>query len=227
MAAWTSSLAEEAPSLLYKSCMAMKLSCEVIGLGHRFQNFYLFKDLNLEIRSGSLLLVKGANGAGKSTFVKILAGGLEAMDGKVVFISESGSVLEKEVLWRMMAMVAPYLELPEELTLRELIDFQIRMDVQKLEHQPFLEVAEALKMEKHLDRFISTYSTGMKQKAKIIAAFGMERPVLFLDEPTSNLDQESQEWVLHRIADLKKSRLIVMASNEPAEMRVGDEFMEL
>ena len=205
----------------------MKLSCEVIGLGHRFQNFYLFKDLNLEIRSGSLLLVKGANGAGKSTFVKILAGGLEAMDGKVVFISESGSVLEKEVLWRMMAMVAPYLELPEELTLRELIDFQIRMDVQKLEHQPFLEVAEALKMEKHLDRFISTYSTGMKQKAKIIAAFGMERPVLFLDEPTSNLDQESQEWVLHRIADLKKSRLIVMASNEPAEMRVGDEFMEL
>lgn len=205
----------------------MKLSCEVIGLGHRFQNFYLFKDLNLEIRSGSLLLVKGANGAGKSTFVKILAGGLEAMDGKVVFKSESGSVLEKEVLWRMMAMVAPYLELPEELTLRELIDFQIRMDVQKLEQQPFLEVAEALKMEKHLDRFISTYSTGMKQKAKIISAFGMERPVLFLDEPTSNLDQESQEWVLHRIADLKKSRLIVMASNEPAEMRVGDEFMEL
>ena len=205
----------------------MKLSCEVIGLGHRFQNFYLFKDLNLEIRSGSLLLVKGANGAGKSTFVKILAGGLEAMDGKVVFKSERGSVLEKEVLWRMMAMVAPYLELPEELTLRELIDFQIRMDVHKLEHQPFLEVAEALKMEKHLDRFISTYSTGMNQKAKIISAFGMERPVLFLDEPTSNLDQESQEWVLHRIAELKKYRLIVMASNEPAEMRVGDEFMEL
>ena len=127
----------------------------------------------------------------------------------------------------MMAMVAPYLELPEELTFRELIDFQIRMDTQKLEWQPFLEVAEALKMEKHLDRFISAYSTGMKQKAKIISAFGMERPVLFLDEPTSNLDQESQEWVLHRIADLKKSRLIVMASNEPAEMRVGDEFMEL
>lgn len=205
----------------------MKLSCEVIGLGHRFQNYYLFKDLNLEIRTGSLLVVKGANGAGKSTFVKILAGGLEAMDGTILFKDETGKVIERDVLWRMMAMVAPYQELPEELTLRELIGFQIRMDKKKLEWSPFMDISQALKMEKHLDKFISTYSTGMKQKAKIISMLGMERPILFLDEPTSNLDTESQEWVLNRISELKRDRLVVMASNEPEEIRVGDTVLEL
>lgn len=205
----------------------MKLSCEVIGLGHRFQNYYLFKDLNLETGTGRLLVVKGANGAGKSTFLQIVAGGLEAMDGTLVFKDEAGKRIEKDVLWRMMAMVAPYQELPEELTLRELIQFQIKMDKVKLEWGPFLEIADALKMNAHLDKFISEYSTGMKQKAKLISAVGMQRPILLLDEPTSNLDTESQDWVLNRLADLKKDRLVVMASNEPAEVRLGDGVLEL
>lgn len=206
--------------------MEIRVSCDVTGLSHRYQNYYLFRNLNFSLETGSVLVVKGANGAGKSTLIKILTGGMEAISGKVSFrLNESE--IPHDNLWKMMAMVAPYQELPEELTLRELIDFQIKIDSKSLKWQDFLEVAEPLKMTSHLDKLISDYSTGMKQKAKVISALGLKRPILFLDEPTSNLDLASQQWLLHHLQSMKHDHLILMASNEPEEIKLGDVFVEL
>ena len=151
---------------------------------------------------------------------------MEATKGEVVF-SQNEIVLDPNSLWKRNSMVSPYQELPEELSLNELIDFQTKMlgnEEKRMEYGSFIQM---FGMEKDAAKPIVHYSTGMKQKAKIILSIGLNRPILFLDEPTSNLDPESFGKFWQLIVGLKKERLIITASNDEKEIAFGKVLMTL
>ena len=180
-----------------------KISCEVRGLSQRFQHFYLFREISFSVNSGEIWMIQGKNGAGKSTLLKILTGALEPSAGEVVYYQDK-IVIAPHLIWRNGSLVAPFQELPEELSLLELIEFQIKMSNKRLIPENFQKLVSLFEMDAEIQKPLAQYSTGMKQKAKIILAIGEGRPILFFDEPTSNLDQTSFERFWNLVSEIKK-----------------------
>jgi ABC-type multidrug transport system ATPase subunit len=204
----------------------MKISCEVNNLGHRYQGKFLFQNLSFELEPGKVNMVKGNNGKGKSTLLKILSFGMEPVEGKVTY-KMGGGVLEEGLLFSQVGIVAPYLELPEDLTLSELMDFQLKTI-------PGIGTIEGYRtrliffgMDEYKDRFISQYSTGMKQKARLILCLTENRKIWILDEPGSNLDPESSEKLWQFINENLSDRLVIVASNDPSELNQADFSIDL
>lgn len=212
--------------MLYRSAMNMDLRCEVKGLGHRYDSKFLFRDLAFVFETGKIQFIRGLNGAGKSTLLKIISLGMEPVEGSVQYF-QSQNLQVPEVVMPLVAFVAPYLGLPEELTLRELINFQVKIAPQCGTFESYLKRVEQFEMEAHLDRILQQYSTGMMQKAKLILALCSFRDIWILDEPGSNLDPRTFAVFWELVKENKKNKLIIVASNDNLELPFADSILEL
>ncbi len=200
--------------------------CSVLGLGHRYGSKYLFKGLTFNILTGSLCTLKGNNGTGKSTLLKILTGAMEPVEGEI-FYEHNGIKLDQDQLWKMIGMVAPYQELPEELSLMELILFQVDMVPNAGLLNSYLQTADGFGLTPFLKMQISQFSTGMKQKARIVLGMTLGRPIWILDEPTSNLDANAHAYFWSLISAERKNKLILVASNDASDWAYADWFLDL
>lgn len=190
-------------------------SLQVQKASKRFHREWIFKNLDLELSSGDALAITGGNGSGKSTLLKCLSGAIPLTQGNIKY--RSGATLLPEESWfRSLAIATPYLELPEEFTLNEVLTFhfQFKKPLNQLTTQ---EIIAILGLEKHQSKSISQFSSGMKQRVKLALAIFSEVPLLFLDEPTTNLDKQGVSWYLELLQQYAKDRILVICSNEPRE----------
>lgn len=181
----------------------------------RFQYEWIFKNLSLQIAQGDSLAITGGNGSGKSTLLKCLSGVIPISSGKIAFESEGLPVPESD-WYRFLAISAPYLELPEEFNLLELINFHFKFKNPLNQIQP-KELVEFLYLDQHLTKPVSHFSSGMKQRLKLGLALFSDVPLILLDEPTSNLDKKGIAWYLDLIDKFQNNRILVVCSNEPRE----------
>lgn len=187
------------------------------NLGKRFNRQWIFKGVNYRFASGSATAITGNNGSGKSTFLQVLFGFQEHSAGKVSYLL-NGSNLPEENLPGKISFAAPYLELPEEFTLQEALDFHFGLVPLKTDIQ-LSEVLQACKLAGHEKKFIKHFSSGMKQRLKLILAIYSNTPALFLDEPCTNLDDAGIAWyqsLLHN-PTLTQGRTLIVASNQAYE----------
>jgi ABC-type multidrug transport system ATPase subunit len=181
----------------------------------RFHREWIFKNLDLELSAGDVLAITGGNGSGKSTLLKCLSGAIPLTQGSIEY-SEGTGKLAEESWFRSLAIATPYLELPEEFTLSEVLafHFQFKRPLNQLSNPEILAI---LGLEKHQSKTISKFSSGMKQRVKLALAIFSEVPLLFLDEPTTNLDKQGVRWYLDLIQRYAQDRILVICSNEPRE----------
>ena len=190
-------------------------SLQVQKASKRFHREWIFKNLDLELSAGDALAITGGNGSGKSTLLKCLSGAIPLTQGSIEY--RSGATLLPEESWfRSLAIATPYLELPEEFTLNEALafHFQFKKPLNQLTTQEILAI---LGLEKHQSKSISQFSSGMKQRVKLALAIFSEVPLLFLDEPTTNLDKQGVSWYLELLQQYAQDRILVICSNEPRE----------
>lgn len=188
---------------------------EASGLARKFGRTGIFKDINFTVASGESFCVTGANGSGKSTLLKILAGLLSPSAGTVTH------TLEHEVpkaSWQEHTgytgpLVNPY----DELTALEHIRFAGKRAVDRAVADSFL---ERFDLARHRDKKVRHYSSGMKQRLKIILAVLNDPPVLILDEPSTNLDGDGREALRSHLDSIRSGRIIIIATNDPAEERL-------
>jgi ABC-type multidrug transport system ATPase subunit len=190
-------------------------SLQVQKASKRFHREWIFKNLDLELSSGDALAITGGNGSGKSTLLKCLSGAIPLSQGSIEYHS-SATLLPEESWFRSLAIATPYLELPEEFTLNEALTFhfQFKKPLNQLTTQAILAI---LGLEKHQSKSISQFSSGMKQRVKLALAIFSEVPLLFLDEPTTNLDKQGVSWYLELLQQYAQDRILVICSNEPRE----------
>lgn len=181
----------------------------------RFHREWIFKNLDLELSAGDVLAITGGNGSGKSTLLKCLSGAIPLTQGSIEYREGKGKLAE-ESWFRSLAIATPYLELPEEFTLSEVLafHFQFKRPLNQLSNPEILAI---LGLEKHQSKNISKFSSGMKQRVKLALAIFSEVPLLFLDEPTTNLDKQGVRWYLDLIQKYAQDRILVICSNEPRE----------
>lgn len=188
---------------------------KVQNASKRFHHEWIFKNLDLDLSTGDKIAVTGGNGSGKSTFLKCLSGAIPLTSGAILY--QSGATQISEEQWfRSLALATPYLELPEEFTLSEVLSFHFEFK-NPLQQRSNVEILEILGLEKHKSKTISQFSSGMKQRVKLVLAMFSEVPLLLLDEPTTNLDKQGITWYLDLIQQFTQDRILVICSNDPVE----------
>lgn len=191
----------------------MKIILEQIG--RRFNREWIFRNINYEFETGSSYAVLGSNGAGKSTLLQVISGSLSSSEGKISYLHGDTNI-DQEKVYIQQSMVAPYLELIEEFTLTELMDFHFRFKKyrQGLNRQG---VIELLGLKNAEFKAIKYFSSGMKQRVKLALAFCSDTDLLLLDEPASNLDQQGLDWYLSLASTFSSDRLLIICSNQEQE----------
>lgn len=201
------------------------LEINLSGAGKRYQYEWIFKKLSLDIPPKAKVAVTGSNGSGKSTFLKCLSGQIPLTEGQVNF-SFHETPIEEADFYKYLTISAPYLELPEEYTLKELLNFHFKfkkmipgLDLQK--------ICSILYLESSINKQILYFSSGMKQRLKLGLCFFSDVPLLLLDEPVSNLDQKGISWYHKLIEDYGTDKTIFICSNDPREYTFCDRILHI
>ncbi len=179
----------------------MKISLE--NIGRRFNRDWIFRGVDYTFTSGQSYAILGPNGSGKSTLLQVLNGSLSPSAGKLSYFNE-GQLLEVEKVYQHLSLAAPYLEVIEEFTLVEMIDFHFKFKSYKAGIDKN-EVINLLGMHTSRNKLIRYFSSGMKQRLKLALAFCADTAMLMLDEPTSNLDTQGVDWYLSLVEQYAKT----------------------
>ena len=183
------------------------------NIGKRYNYEWIFRKIDYEFSSENNYVILGANGSGKSTLLQVIAGNLIASEGKIEYKSSEAIIISEDNIFKHLSFAAPYLELYEEFTLVESIEFQTKF-------KPFYnglsakQIIEITELDKAKNKQLKYYSSGMKQRVRLALAVLCNSPLLLLDEPTSNLDKKAIDWYQRLVNDYSKNRLIIVASNQ-------------
>jgi len=179
--------------------------------GKRYNHEWIFRSLEMEFNSGSAVAIIGGNGSGKSTALKSIFGYAPLSEGSINYWHDGNQIKQSEA-YHFFSICAPYLELYEEFTLDELVDFHFSFKsvLPEIEKR---EVAQILELDQSTSKQIKFFSSGMKQRVRIGLAVLSDVSAIFLDEPTSNLDQNAVKWYRNLIESYLKERIVFVASN--------------
>lgn len=195
-----------------------------------FNDFEALKNLNVEIKSGSLVSLLGPSGCGKSTTLNLIAGLIKPTEGEIYFNDKNMNDVEPEN--RNIGMVFQNYALYPHLTVFKNIIFPLKMKkVPKKEAEYKVnEIAKLVKIEELLHRKPKELSGGQQQRVAIARALVKEPQVLLLDEPLSNLDArlriEMREEIKNIQQKVKITTLFVTHDQEEA-MSISDEIILL
>jgi ABC-type multidrug transport system ATPase subunit len=191
----------------------MKITLQ--NIGRRFNRDWIFRGIDHTFTSGESYAILGANGSGKSTLLAVLNGSLSPSAGSINYFFKDKEV-EVEQVFQHLSLAAPYLELIEEFSLEEMIDFHFKFKTYKTGIDKAA-IIDLLNLPGSSNKLIRYFSSGMKQRLKLALAFCADTPILMLDEPTSNLDAQGVEWYLSLVQQFAKDRLTIICSNQEHE----------
>jgi ABC-type multidrug transport system ATPase subunit len=201
----------------------MNLSLQ--NIGRRFNREWIFRGIDYTFTSGKVYAILGPNGSGKSTLLQVLNGSLAPSIGQINYFFEDKEV-EIDKVYEHLSLAAPYLELIEEFTLSEVIDFHFKFKPYKTGMDK-TGVIELLDMPGNANKMIRYFSSGMKQRLKLALAFCADTPMLMLDEPTSNLDTQGVDWYLSLVQKFAANRLTIICSNQEHEYSFCNERLNI
>lgn len=187
----------------------------VTKAGKRYNREWIFRSLELELSSDKHWAITGHNGSGKSTLLQCIAGSMYLNEGTITY-EQSNQVIEPEDQFKHIAICAPYLEVIEEMTALEFLNYHSSF-------KPFKgnwsssKILEEIGLAKATNKQIRYFSSGMKQRIKLAQAFFSDSEVLLLDEPCTNLDQTGIDLYKHLVDTLCQDRLVLISSNDPTE----------
>jgi ABC-type multidrug transport system ATPase subunit len=188
-----------------------EFSIKIDKLGKKFRNEWIFRDFSYHFTNNISCAIIGPNGSGKSTLLQVISGAVPKNKGTFQYY-ENEKAINESSLPNYLNWVSPAQEIIEEFTLAE--TFRFHQKFKKFNFETENEFAERIQLEKHLNKPVKYFSSGMKQRVKLGLAFFSEHHFLFLDEPTTNLDTVGTNWYRTEIEKLLDSKIILISSNQ-------------
>ncbi len=184
-------------------------------ISKRFQRHWVFSNISYSFDKVGSYALLGHNGSGKSTLLRIISGMQAPSKGKIEY-HLNGNVVPSGNIFQHVSFCAPGMEIVEELTLMEFLQFHFSFK-KPLNGLDIHKIIELTGLEKSSGIPIGDYSSGMKQRVKLAQAIFTDTPILLLDEPCTNLDQQGVEQYRDWIETYTTSRLTIVASNDIRE----------
>jgi ABC-type multidrug transport system ATPase subunit len=201
------------------------MKINLLNAGKRFNREWIYRGVTLALSSQNAYAITGPNGSGKSTLLQALGGMLQLSEGKIEYEVSSRQLAAEEV-YKQVTFCAPYLDVIEEMTLLEFLQFHNQF-------KPFLpsvsinDIIAEIDLEGAATKQIRYYSSGMKQRVKLAQAIYSDAAIVLLDEPCSNLDVKGIELYHSLIQKYCKERLVVVCSNDKVEYSFCNEVISI
>lgn len=190
-------------------------------LGKRYGARIVFKNLDFEVKSGSVAAVLGANGAGKSTLLRIIAGLLRPDAGEIKVCSPKSEISGAK-LREICGLSAPDAPLYRELTCLENLEFFAQARGVDSQENALLSHLEKFALRQRRHDFAGDLSSGLRARLQLAVATLHAPPLLLLDEPSANLDDAGRA-LIKRVLDEQKARgLALVATNDSRDLELCD-----
>ncbi|MGZ5280838.1 MAG: ABC transporter ATP-binding protein [Bacteroidia bacterium] len=193
------------------------------NIGKKFERNWIFRQVNYTFKTGGKYAILGSNGSGKSTLLQLVSGYLSQTEGDVFYIRDGKKILPAN-FYKHLSLATPYLDLPEELSLLELLHFHAKF---KTPHLPVDEIVGKLYLEKDRHKAIKDFSSGMRQRVRLGLSIFYTSDIVLLDEPTTHLDVKGIEWYLQIIKEFTSDKCLIISSNQPEEYSFCDESIHI
>lgn len=175
----------------------------------------IFSDLSFDLPNTSLIHLKGTNGCGKTTLLKILSHLIIPNSGKITFSKKVLS--ESDVAYMPSQPESSFVQL----TGKETLDLFSRLNKSASISESYLEHLSKIEtFQKALETKFAFCSTGMKQIINFARVLSKNAPILLLDEPFHGLDTETKEKLAPLFEELKEKSLILLTSHEDPFLNV-------
>lgn len=178
---------------------------------------YALRNINLEINKGELVVILGPSGSGKSTLLNVISGLDTPTNGDIYFKDELISKFnDKELtLFRRkhLSFIFQQYNLLQNLNVRENVDMGANISNNPLDID---EIIERVGLKDHKKKYPSQLSGGQQQRVSIARSLSKNPEILFCDEPTGALDEESARDVLKLIEELNreyKTTIVLITHN--------------
>ncbi|MBS1563864.1 MAG: ATP-binding cassette domain-containing protein [Bacteroidetes bacterium] len=212
------------------------MTISISDAGKRYNRDWIFRHFTHQFHAGSSYAITGPNGSGKSTLLQAIGGAVGLNEGKLEYrltvdrwslaagnatpLSQKPDngqrTTDNDNLYQHISLVAPYLEVVEEMTVTEFLSFHGTFKP-LLSSLSIKDIISAVGLSSAAHKQIRYYSSGMKQRAKLAQAIFSDVPVVLLDEPCTNLDATGIALYQQLVRDYCADRLVIVSSNDEAE----------
>ena len=199
----------------------MKISLK--NIGKKFNKDWLFKNLNYTFNINESYAITGLNGSGKSTLLQIISGFVMPTEGEIF---TDDIQLVDEHFYKKNSIATPYLELIEEMTATEFLNFHLQFK-KYINNISTKEILEQVQLANAAQKQIRYFSSGMRQRLKLAQAFFSDTSILLLDEPCTNLDKQGIALYHQLIKNYSSNRLIIICSNDEIEYNFCNHILDI
>ena len=183
----------------------------------KYNDQEVLRGIDLKIDKNEFVVILGASGSGKSTLLNILSGLEKSDSGEVVYDNESISDYSEKQLTKFrkdkIGFVFQQYYLLNNLTIEQ----NVKVGANLADNKEYVDIIKELGLEDKLSKYPNELSGGEQQRVSIARALAKKPTVLFLDEPTGALDEETGRKILEYLLKLKdKSHftMIMVTHNE-------------
>ena len=203
---------------------------EVRDLTKKYPGVMALKGVSFDITKNTVHCIVGENGAGKSTFIKIMTGAIQKSSGEIQYNGKEYQPKNiKDAMKAGMSVLYQELNVVDDLTVKENLTLGIeesRGGVLKYgpTSEKLFKVLKQFAPEIDLDSIVEKLSVGKKQIIEIAKAVALETDLIIMDEPTAAISEKEAERLLELIRNLKKHNVtVIFISHRLAEiMEIGD-----
>ena len=188
-------------------------------------NKKIFENVNLSLGSGKIILLKGKNGSGKTTLLKALLNLIEPSSGVIYW---QGKLLKKNLydFFNHVTYIADKTSSLSKLSVQENIKIWKKIFLSNISNSQVENILKTLKLDIYLDQKVNSLSFGETKKLEFLRLIIENKKIWILDEPLSNLDNESIDVIAQTFEDHRsKEGSIIFSSHQESEINVSEEVL--
>ena len=197
------------------------MSIKIKNLYKNYKGFEAVKNLNFEIKKGSITGLLGPNGCGKTTTIGMILGLIRPTKGEVLINNKDIEIEKNRIsVLEKMNFISPYVELPKKLSVKEnLIVYGKMYEVKNLQNR-INTLCNDLNLKEFLNKKTGELSSGQKNRVSLAKSLINSPEILLLDEPTASLDPDTGDYVRSYIENYakKNNTTILLASHNMSEV---------
>lgn len=166
--------------------------------------FQVLKNISLTIEDGDFVVILGASGSGKSTLLNVLSGLERAESGQIFYDDTEITTLTDKELTAFRRKKIGFIFQQYYLLQNMNVGKNVKMGADLAVNSDYKAILKEVGLENKLHKFPSELSGGEQQRVSVARALAKRPEVLFLDEPTGALDEDTGRQVLQYISELQK-----------------------
>ena len=197
----------------------------VKDLSIKRSNKKIFENINLSLGSGKIILLKGKNGSGKTTLLKSIINIIQPSSGSIFW---KGKPLKKNLydFYNHVTYISDKISSLNKLTVKDNINIWKKIFLSDIDESQINSILQTLKLDIHLKQKVNSLSLGESKKLEFLRLIIEDKKIWILDEPLSNLDEESIDIIKQTFEDhCSKEGSIIFSSHQDSEIDVTEEIV--